>query len=86
MQEKAGCKEAFEDKRAHPFYWLLSANRGEAQRERRRTTVHGTRTQGEKQRASMGSGAGATIQTKEKLVGAANFKRVNPLSDRFDVK
>jgi len=34
----------------------------------------------------MGSGAGATIQTKEKLVGAANFKRVNPLSDRFDVK
>jgi 4-hydroxyphenylpyruvate dioxygenase len=35
----------------------------------------------------MGSGAGeAVIQTKEKLVGAAHFKRVNPMSDRFDVK
>jgi hypothetical protein len=35
----------------------------------------------------MGSGAGeAVIQTKEKLVGAAHFKRVNPRSDRFDVK
>ena len=35
----------------------------------------------------MGSGAGeSVIQTKDKLVGAANFKRVNPMSDRFEVK
>ena len=39
---------------------------------------------------TMGAGGGESntgvIQTKEKLVGAANFKRVNPKTDRFDVK
>lgn len=45
-----------------------------------RTTTTTTKTPG----SDMGSGRGneGGIQTKDKLVGAANFKRVNPLTDR----
>ena len=71
--------------RASERYARPQSDRGEDTHTEKReaNTLSSTADMG----SGKGSGAGeAVIQTKEKLVGAAHFKRVNPMSDRFEVK